>query len=59
MNALEGEASASIKNKEICIKTTKEGTADYSVQLVQPDLPMKKGGVYRVSFDAYANEKGR
>ncbi|MDE6888848.1 MAG: carbohydrate binding domain-containing protein [Eubacterium sp.] len=57
LNALEGEASASIKNKEICIKTTKEGTADYSVQLVQPDLPMKKGGVYRVSFDAYANEK--
>ena len=28
---------------------------DYSVQLVQPDLPMKQGGVYRLCFDAYAD----
>lgn len=58
LNALEGEASAAIKKEqqEILIQTAKEGTADYSVQLVQPNLPMKKGGVYRVSFDAYASE---
>ncbi len=56
LNTLEGEASAAIKDQEILVKTAKEGTADYSVQLVQPGLPMKKGGVYRVSFDAYASE---
>lgn len=55
MNALEGEASAKIAEKEISIQTSKEGSADYSVQLVQPGLPMQKGGVYRVSFDAYAS----
>ncbi len=58
LNALEGEASAAInkEQQEILVQTVKEGTADYSVQLVQPNLPMKKGGVYRVSFDAYASE---
>lgn len=56
LNTLEGEASAVIENQAIQIKTTKAGTADYSVQLVQPDLPLKKGGVYRVSFDASASE---
>ena len=58
LNALEGEASAAInkEQQEILVQTAKEGTADYSVQLVQPNLPMKKGGVYRVSFDAYASE---
>lgn len=55
---MEGEASAAInkEQQEILVQTAKEGTADYSVQLVQPNLPMKKGGVYRVSFDAYASE---
>lgn len=56
MTALEGEAAASVEDHEIVIRTVKEGRADYSVQLVQPDLPLKKGGVYRVSFDAYASE---
>lgn len=56
LNTLEGEAAAKTENNSIAIHTSKEGTADYSVQLVQPGLPMKKGGVYRVSFDAYASE---
>ena len=30
---------------------------DYSVQLVQPELPMVKGKKYRVTFDAWADEK--
>lgn len=44
LNALEGEASAAInkEQQEILVQTAKEGTADYSVQLVQPNLPMKK-----------------
>ncbi|MDE7201615.1 MAG: carbohydrate binding domain-containing protein [Lachnospiraceae bacterium] len=55
LTALGGEASAEIKDNEIFIDTTKEGTEDYSVQLVQPGIPVKKGGTYLVSFDAYAD----
>ena len=56
MTALGGEAEAQIDNGEMIITTTNAGTADYSVQLVQPDLPLQKGGTYKVSFDAYAKE---
>lgn len=55
--ALEGEGNAEIKNGEIYIHTTNEGTVDYSIQLVQPALPMKEGSVYRLAFDAYADEE--
>lgn len=57
MTALEGEAKAEIKNGGIVIRTGKEGTADYSVQLVQPSLPMEEGAEYKLSFDAYAGEE--
>lgn len=56
LTTLGGEASAEIKDKAIEITTVNEGTADYSVQLVQPDIPMKRGGVYKVSFEASASE---
>lgn len=56
LTALGGEAEALINNNELTINTTREGTANYSVQMVQADLPMKKGATYRVSFDAYADE---
>ena len=49
-----GEAAAEIKGNEVSITTEQEGSADYSVQFVQADLPVKKGSTYRVSFDAYA-----
>ncbi len=52
-----GVASAEIKDNQIAITTTNAGTADYSVQLVQPDLPMKQGATYKVSFDAYADQE--
>jgi len=52
----EGEATAEIKENAISINTTKEGTVDYSIQLVQPNLPMQKGATYKVSYDAYADE---
>ena len=55
LTALGGEAGAEIRNNEIAVTTENEGTVDYSVQLVQPNLPMKQGGVYRLSFDAYAD----
>ena len=51
-----GEGAAEIKDNSIVITTEKEGSVDYSVQLVQPDLPMIKGKKYRASFDAYADE---
>ncbi len=52
MTAQGGEATTEIKDNSIVIKTTKEGEVDYSVQLVQADLPMKKNACYTLSFDA-------
>lgn len=51
-----GAGTAEIKDGLMTIKTTNEGIVDYSVQLVQPKLPMIKGKKYRVSFDARADE---
>ena len=47
LTTLGGVAEASISNNEIAVSTTDDGTVDYSVQLVQPNLPMKQGGVIR------------
>lgn len=57
-----GEATASIVaddtfgagKKAVRISTTKAGTEDYAVQLVQANIPVKQEGQYRLSFDAYA-----
>ena len=51
-----GEGAAKIENNEIVITSGKEGTEEYSVQLVQPELPMMKGKKYRATFEAYADE---
>ena len=51
-----GEGSAEIKDGEIVITSQNEGTEEYSVQLVQPQMPMQKGKTYRFSFEAYADE---
>lgn len=51
-----GAATAEIKDNAIHINTTNAGTVDYSVQLYQSNLPMKKGAAYKVSYDAYADE---
>ena len=56
MTAQSGEGSAAIKNKKIEIKTKNAGKEEYSIQLVQPGLPMEKGATYEVSFDAYADK---
>ena len=56
LTALDGEGKAEIKNKQIVLSTTNAGTADYSIQLVQPNVPLQKGGKYKVTFDAYADE---
>lgn len=55
LTALEGAAQAQIQNGEVSIDITNEGTVDYSVQFVQPNVPVKKDAVYTVRFDAYAD----
>ncbi|MBQ3940832.1 MAG: family 16 glycosylhydrolase [Oscillospiraceae bacterium] len=50
-----GQGSAEIRDNMIVIQTENEGTVDYSVQLVQPELPMIKGKKYRAVFDAWAD----
>ena len=52
-----GDGKAEIKDGMMVVTTENEGTVDYSVQLVQADLPVRKGRNYRVSFDARADEK--
>lgn len=51
-----GVGSAEIKDGAIIITSEVEGTEEYSVQLVQPELPMIKGNKYRITFDAKAAE---
>lgn len=51
-----GKAAAEIKDNTLIITTEDEGTVDYSVQLVQPELPIFNGKTYRVSFDAASND---
>ncbi|MCR4608605.1 MAG: carbohydrate binding domain-containing protein [Eubacterium sp.] len=55
LTTLGGEATAEIKDEVLAIKTSKAGTADYSVQFVQGGLPAEKGATYRLSFDAWAD----
>ena len=55
LTALEGEAQAQIQENEVSFDITNEGTVDYSVQFVQPNVPVKKDAVYTVRFDAYAD----
>ncbi len=55
--ALEGVAEARIQEGEAVIDITNEGTVDYSVQFVQPNIPVKQNATYSVQFDAYANEE--
>ncbi len=52
----DGKGSAEIKDKSIVITSTNEGTEEYSVQLVQRDMPLHQGETYKLSFDAKADE---
>ncbi|MBR4758822.1 MAG: family 16 glycosylhydrolase [Lachnospiraceae bacterium] len=52
-----GEGEAKIQDGEITITSSNEGTEEYSVQLVQPGMPMIKGKTYTFSFEAYADEE--
>ncbi len=50
-----GAATAEIATNAIHISTDNAGSLDYSVQLVEPKLPMVQGYKYQLSFDAYAS----
>ena len=50
-----GVGSAEIKNGEMVIKTENEGTVDYSIQLVQPGIPLVSGKKYEFTFEAKAS----
>lgn len=52
-----GKATATMKDNALHIVSEDSGDLDYSVQVVQPDLPMEQGQRYKVSFDAFAKEK--
>lgn len=52
-----GSGSAEIADGEMRITSASAGKQEYSVQLVQPAMPIEQGGVYRVTFEAMAEEE--
>ncbi len=51
-----GEATANIADNALHVTTTEAGELNYSVQVVQANLPLGKGMKYELSYDAYADE---
>ena len=51
-----GKGSAEIADNQITITTEEAGSEEYSIQLVQPGMPMEKGAKYKFSFEACADE---
>ena len=50
-----GVGKVTFEDGQMVVRTTDAGSVDYSVQVVQPNLPMQKGGTYKLTFDAYAD----
>ena len=48
----DGDGTAQIKDGVLEVSETAKGTEEYSVQIVQAEIPLHKGNKYRVSFDA-------
>lgn len=55
LTAAEGEAEANIQDGKITLSVGKEGTEEYSIQLVQAGIPIQRKGTYKLSFEAYAD----
>ena len=51
-----GEATANIADNALHVTTAEAGELNYSVQVVQANLPLGKGMKYELSYDAYADE---
>lgn len=56
LNALGGKGTGLIKDNKIILSSESQGKEDYSLQLLQAGVPLKKNGVYRLSFDAKVAE---
>ncbi|CAM2077442.1 MAG: Laminarinase [uncultured Clostridium sp.] len=56
LTTLGGRGESIIQDNKIILTTEEEGSENYSLQLVQPSLPLKQYGAYRISFDARADE---
>ena len=52
----DGVGEARIEDNMIIVTSENDGTEEYSVQLVQPDLPVINGHTYRLTFDIRAEE---
>lgn len=57
LTATTGKAKVGVKDNELVIDTEDAGDVDYSVQVIQGQMPMVKGTKYRLSFDAYAEDE--
>ena len=53
----DGEGTAEIKDGELRVYPEKKGTEEYSVQIVQAELPMFKDSKYKLTFEARSDEK--
>ena len=56
LTTLGGRGESIIENNKIILTTEEVGSENYSLQLVQPQLPLKQYGEYRLTFDARADE---
>ena len=56
LTTLGGRGESIIENNKIILTTEEVGSENHSLQLVQPSLPLKQYGAYRISFDARADE---
>jgi len=52
-----GKGALKVNKGELTITSTDSGNLDYSVQVVQPEMPMEQGKTYKYSFDAWADEE--
>lgn len=55
LQAVGGKGSVAIENGCIAIATEDKGSEDYSIQLVQSGIALRKGESYRLSFEACAD----
>ena len=56
LTTLGGRGESIIENNKIILTTEEVGSENYSLQLVQPKLPLKQYGEYKLTFDARADE---
>ena len=56
LTTLGGRGESIIENNKIILTTEEVGSENHSLQLVQPQLPLKQYGEYRLTFDARADE---